>query len=31
MDLAYLEGWRLQDDMRLMLRTLGAVARMTGE
>lgn len=31
MDLAYLERWRLQDDLRLMLRTLGAVARMTGE
>jgi len=31
MDLAYLEGWRLQDDLRLMLRTLSAVARMTGE
>jgi lipopolysaccharide/colanic/teichoic acid biosynthesis glycosyltransferase len=31
MDLAYLEGWRLRDDLRLMLRTLGAVARMTGE
>jgi len=31
MDLAYLEGWRLRDDMRLMLRTVGAVARMKGE
>jgi len=31
MDLAYLEGWRLRDDLRLMLRTLGVVARMTGE
>jgi lipopolysaccharide/colanic/teichoic acid biosynthesis glycosyltransferase len=31
MDLAYLESWRLQSDMRLMLRTVGAVARMTGE
>ena len=31
MDLAYLEDWRPQDDLRLMLRTLGAVARMTGE
>jgi lipopolysaccharide/colanic/teichoic acid biosynthesis glycosyltransferase len=31
MDLAYLDGWRLRDDVRLMLRTLGAVARMTGE
>jgi lipopolysaccharide/colanic/teichoic acid biosynthesis glycosyltransferase len=31
MDLAYLDGWRLSDDIRLMLRTVGAVARMTGE
>jgi lipopolysaccharide/colanic/teichoic acid biosynthesis glycosyltransferase len=31
MDLAYLDGWRLRDDLRLLLRTLGAVARMTGE
>jgi lipopolysaccharide/colanic/teichoic acid biosynthesis glycosyltransferase len=31
MDLAYLDGWRVQDDVRLLLRTLGAVARMTGE
>jgi len=31
MDLAYLEGWRLLNDMRLMLRTVRAVARMTGE
>ena len=31
MDLAYLERWRLRDDLRLMLRTLGAVARLTGE
>jgi len=31
MDLAYLEGWRLRTDMRLMLRTVGAVVRMTGE
>jgi len=31
MDLAYLSAWRLRDDMRLMLRTIGAVARMTGE
>ena len=31
MDLAYLEGWRLHDDLRLMLRTLGVVASMTGE
>ena len=31
MDLVYLEGWRLRDDVRLLVRTLGAVARMTGE
>jgi lipopolysaccharide/colanic/teichoic acid biosynthesis glycosyltransferase len=31
MDLAYLDGWRFRDDLRLMLRTLAAVARMTGE
>ena len=31
MDHAYLEDWRLRDDMRLILRTVGAVARMTGE
>jgi lipopolysaccharide/colanic/teichoic acid biosynthesis glycosyltransferase len=31
MDLAYLDGWRLRDDVRLLLRTLGAVARMTGD
>ena len=31
MDLAYLEGWSLRNDVRLMLRTVGAVARMTGE
>jgi len=31
MDLAYLNGWRLRDDMRLMLRTIGAVARMRRE
>jgi lipopolysaccharide/colanic/teichoic acid biosynthesis glycosyltransferase len=31
MDLAYVEDWRLRDDMRLILRTLSVVARMTGE
>jgi lipopolysaccharide/colanic/teichoic acid biosynthesis glycosyltransferase len=31
MDLAYLDGWRLSRDVRLMLRTVGAVVRMTGE
>jgi lipopolysaccharide/colanic/teichoic acid biosynthesis glycosyltransferase len=31
MDLAYLGGWRLRDDVRLLLRTVGAVARMSGE
>src|SRR5688572_899613 len=31
MDLAYLDGWRVARDVRLMLRTVGAVARMTGE
>lgn len=31
MDLAYLDGWRLSGDVQLMLRTVGAVARMTGE
>ncbi|HUG07268.1 MAG TPA: sugar transferase [Candidatus Limnocylindria bacterium] len=31
MDLAYLEGWRLQADIRLLLRTVGTVVRMTGE
>ncbi|HKY51555.1 MAG TPA: sugar transferase [Candidatus Limnocylindria bacterium] len=31
LDLAYLDGWQLRDDLRLMVRTLGAVARMTGE
>jgi lipopolysaccharide/colanic/teichoic acid biosynthesis glycosyltransferase len=31
MDLAYLDSWGLRDDVRLMVRTLGAVARMTGE
>ena len=31
MDLAYLEGWRLRDDLSLVLRTLSVVARMTGD
>ena len=31
MDLAYLEDWRLRDDLYLVLRTLSVMARMTGE
>ena len=31
MDLGYIERWRLRDDVRLMLRTVAAVLRMTGE
>ena len=31
MDIAYLEEWRLQADLRLLWRTIGAVVRMTGE
>ena len=31
MDLGYIERWRLRDDARVLLRTVGAVARMTGE
>ena len=31
MDLDYIERWRFRDDVRLLLRTAGAVASMTGE
>jgi lipopolysaccharide/colanic/teichoic acid biosynthesis glycosyltransferase len=31
MDLRYIERWRLRDDVRVMLRTVAAVLRMTGE